>query len=52
MSETVTSSKTRENRRCQRCDTQPALRCQMLDSRNGKTVRMFECKCGEKTWSE
>jgi hypothetical protein len=41
-----------EDRRCPRCDAQPVLVHQMLDSRNGKTVRMFECKCGEKTWSE
>jgi hypothetical protein len=52
MRESVAYSKTPEDGRCQRCDTQPVLRCQILDSRNGKTVRIFECKCGEKTWSE
>jgi hypothetical protein len=52
MSESDTYSQTRGYRRCQRCDTEPTLRCQILDSRNGKTIRMFECKCGEKTWSE
>jgi hypothetical protein len=24
----------------------------MLNSHNGRTVRMFKCECGEQTWSE
>jgi hypothetical protein len=24
----------------------------MLNPRNGRTVRMFKCECGEQTWSE
>jgi hypothetical protein len=39
-------------RSCPRCDTIPSLARQILDSRNGKTVRMFECKCGKHSWSE
>jgi hypothetical protein len=35
-----------------RCDATPGLVRQMLDSRTGMTVRMFECKCGEHSWSE
>ena len=24
----------------------------MLEPRTGKTIRMFECQCGTRTWSE
>jgi hypothetical protein len=24
----------------------------MLNTQNGRTVRMFKCGCGEQTWSE
>src|ERR1700743_2284092 len=37
---------------CPRCDAMPSLVRQMLDSRTGKTVRMFECECGERVWSQ
>jgi hypothetical protein len=43
---------THEDRRCSHCDTQPKLVYQMLDSRSGKTIRMFECKCGERSWDQ
>lgn len=43
---------THEDRRCSHCDTQPKLVYQMLDSRSGKTIRMFECKCGERGWDQ
>jgi hypothetical protein len=25
---------------------------QMMDPRTGMTVRMFECQCGERNWTE
>jgi hypothetical protein len=39
-------------RACGRCDKMPALVRTMLNPRNGRTVRMFKCECGEQTWSE
>jgi hypothetical protein len=39
-----------EDRICPRCHAQPRLVHRMLDSLTGKTVRSFECACGEKTW--
>jgi hypothetical protein len=40
------------NRGCPHCDAMPGLVRKILDSRTGKTVRMFECKCGQHSWSE
>jgi hypothetical protein len=37
---------------CSHCGEKPALLRKMLNSQNGRTVRMFKCKCGEQTWSE
>ena len=39
-------------RACSNCDKKPALVRTMLDSNNGRTVRMFKCECGEQTWAE
>jgi hypothetical protein len=50
--EKPTGEKTREGRRCTRCDAQPGLVLQILNPRSGGTVRMFECKCGQRTWSD
>ena len=41
-----------QDRRCPRCDAQPRLVRQILDPRTGRSIRMFECKCGERTWSD
>jgi hypothetical protein len=30
----------------------PKLVRTMLNSQNGRTIRMFKCDCGEQTWSE
>jgi hypothetical protein len=45
-------TRTQEDHRCSNCDTQRMLIYQMLDSRSGKTIRMFECKCGERSWDQ
>jgi hypothetical protein len=37
---------------CGHCDKKPVLVRTMLNSQNGRTVRMFKCECGEQTWSE
>ena len=34
------------------CGEKPAQALTMLNPQNGRTVRMFKCKCGEQTWSE
>jgi hypothetical protein len=44
-------SKTREERRCE-CGAQPRLAYQLMDSRRGLTVRIFQCQCGNRTWTE
>ena len=36
---------------CQ-CGKKPALALSMLSPKNGRTVRMYKCECGEQTWSE
>jgi hypothetical protein len=37
---------------CNACGEKLALVRSMLDSLSGRTVRMFKCECGEKTWTE
>jgi hypothetical protein len=39
-------------RACNHCGERPALVRTMLNSLTGRTVRMFNCECGEQTWSE
>jgi hypothetical protein len=48
MPESAPRSKASEIRRCQRCDTQPALHFHMLDSRSGKTVRILNANAARK----
>ncbi|MET4631024.1 hypothetical protein ABIB83_008084 [Bradyrhizobium sp. I1.8.5] len=50
-SDKFSGSKTREDRRC-KCGAQPKLVHNMMDSLRGLTVRVFECQCGERTWTE
>jgi hypothetical protein len=40
-----------EHLRCSRCEAPPAFMFSMLDSARGRTVRMFECQCGEQIWT-
>lgn len=35
-----------------KCGAQPRLVGKMLDTQRGRTVRMFECQCGERRWTE
>jgi formate dehydrogenase maturation protein FdhE len=39
-------------RRCPVCAALPRLAQTMLDSRKGKTVRLFQCQCGETIWDD
>ena len=44
-------SETREERRC-RCGAQPKLAHKMMDPSRGLTIRMFQCQCGERSWTQ
>ncbi len=37
---------------CPTCASRPRLIISILDSRKGKTVRIFECRCGEIVWDD
>jgi formate dehydrogenase maturation protein FdhE len=37
---------------CPRCAIRPMLVIVMLDSRKGKTIRVFRCQCGEMLWDD
>jgi len=37
---------------CQTCASTPHLVVSILDTRKGRTVRLFECKCGEMIWDD
>jgi hypothetical protein len=37
---------------CPTCASRPRLRIAILDSRKGRTVRLFECRCGEIVWDD
>ncbi|MCA6104366.1 MULTISPECIES: hypothetical protein [Bradyrhizobium] len=37
---------------CPRCSDIPELVRAFLDPVGGKTVRLMECKCGERIWSD
>jgi hypothetical protein len=50
-SEKFTGHQTIEDRRC-KCGAQPKLVHKMMDPQHGLTVRMFECQCRERTWTE
>jgi hypothetical protein len=43
--------KTIEDGQCP-CGAQPKLVRKLLDPRRGLTVRIFECQCGERGWTE
>jgi hypothetical protein len=34
-----------------RCGAEPRLAHNILDPRNGGTLRMYKCQCGEQTWA-
>jgi hypothetical protein len=40
-------------RACTHCGEKPAqIGPPMLNTQNGRTYRMFKCKCGDQTWAE
>jgi hypothetical protein len=47
--EKIAHEEIKEERRC-RCGAQLRLVRKMLDPRKGRTIRVFECECGERTW--
>ena len=38
--------------RCPACAAFPSLSRQFMNPRDGKTVRLYECQCGERIWDE
>jgi hypothetical protein len=50
-SATYSDSKAREQPAC-KCGAQPIIVRKMMDPKTGKTVRMFECQCGARSWTE
>jgi hypothetical protein len=50
-SDKFSGRKTREEPRC-KCGAQPRPVRKMMDPVRGLTVRMFECQCGERSWTE
>jgi hypothetical protein len=50
-SDTYSGPKPREQPAC-KCGAQPMIVRKMMDSKTGKTVRMFECQCGTRSWTE
>jgi hypothetical protein len=35
---------------CLKCGNEPRFITSILDPRTGRTFRMFECECGDRTW--
>jgi hypothetical protein len=50
-SDTFSSPKAREEPRC-KCGAPPRIVRKMMDPRTGMTFHMFECQCGERSWTE
>ena len=48
----LTSEEAKEEFRCIRCGDRPNIVQIMLDPRRGKTLRMYECRCGERIWDD
>ena len=38
--------------RCPVCAAFAHLTAKLLDSRSGRTVRLFQCQCGERVWDD
>ena len=46
----MTGPETKVPPRCSRRSAEPKLVGTMLDSNEGRTIRMFKCECVEQTW--
>ena len=51
LSSEFSAPKTLDKPQC-KCGAQPRIVRKMMDPRTGMTVRMFECQCGERNWTE
>jgi len=38
-------------RRCGKCGKEPKFVSAILDSAKGRNIRMYECQCGDRTWT-
>jgi hypothetical protein len=50
-SDIIFRPKLREQAAC-KCGAQATIVRKMMDPKTGKTVRMFECRCGARSWTE
>jgi hypothetical protein len=50
-SDEITSPKRRKEAQC-KCGALFKIVRQMMDPHTGRTVRMFECGCGERSWAD
>jgi len=39
-------------RRCPTCAAFPKLTHRFLNPKQGKTIRVYQCKCGERIWDD
>jgi len=37
--------------RCRKCGKEPKFTGAILDSAKGRSIRMYECQCGSRTWT-
>lgn len=50
-SDTYSHLTVREEPPC-KCGAHPRIVRKMMNPKTGKTVRMFECQCGTRSWTE
>jgi len=50
--EVFSSYRPHSTKLCDQCGKKIAVVLTMLNPQNGRTIRMFKCECGERTWSD
>jgi hypothetical protein len=50
--EKIASVEDQSRKRCRFCERRLALVRTIVEPESGVVVHMFECRCGERTWSE
>ncbi|WP_298253594.1 hypothetical protein [Bradyrhizobium sp.] len=51
-SERIKPAKQESAPRCPACAAFSHLAAKLLDTQNGKTVRLYQCQCGERIWDD
>jgi|GEM_PF-1742973 len=49
--DTDLDSKTQAGSKCWQCGEEARLIVKLTDPWHGRTIRVFECACGEQTWA-